>query len=155
MKVYFAPYDRPITRMMELWQQAEESIYIVTFLFGHWEAMDLLVSLKDKLKIILIVDHKVSGQSQSLARNLAKKGLEVRKVKVSWGHMHSKYQIIDQRILLAGSLNISSDADRINHEFMIETEDPELVAPFVSNFKKLLRNSEQIVPKKSLFFFWR
>ncbi|MBW2000019.1 MAG: hypothetical protein JRJ29_18920 [Deltaproteobacteria bacterium] len=51
--------------------------------------------------------------------------------------MHNKFIVIDEKRVIAGSPNMSIDADYRNHEFPMVTEDPEVVGPFGQRFEEM------------------
>lgn len=50
--------------------------------------------------------------------------------------MHNKFIVIDGKRVIAGSPNMSIDADYRNHESPMVTEDPEVVRPFGQRFEE-------------------
>jgi len=51
--------------------------------------------------------------------------------------MHSKFILIDGEKLIAGSANLTNDANYRNHEFIFVSEDPEIIEPFTVKFKEM------------------
>lgn len=56
-------------------------------------------------------------------------------------HMHHKFAVVDERLLITGSLNWTQTAVQRNKENILITEDPELVQPFVKEFQRLWLNN--------------
>jgi len=52
-------------------------------------------------------------------------------------HMHHKFAVVDGRVLLTGSFNWTRSASESNQENVIVSDDPRLVAPFVTEFGRL------------------
>jgi mitochondrial cardiolipin hydrolase len=53
------------------------------------------------------------------------------------GHMHHKFAIFDGERLLNGSYNWTRGAANTNFENLVDTGDPELIAAFAEEFKRL------------------
>ncbi|KAK2816898.1 hypothetical protein Q5P01_025089 [Channa striata] len=52
-------------------------------------------------------------------------------------HMHHKFAVIDGRLLITGSLNWTLTAVQSNMENILVTEEPDLVQPFIKEFRRL------------------
>lgn len=52
-------------------------------------------------------------------------------------HMHHKFAVVDGRRLITGSLNWTLTAIQSNKENILVTEEPDLVLPFITEFKRL------------------
>jgi cardiolipin hydrolase len=53
------------------------------------------------------------------------------------GHMHHKFAIFDSTRLINGSYNWTRGAANVNYENLVDTGDPDLIATFCEEFKRL------------------
>jgi phosphatidylserine/phosphatidylglycerophosphate/cardiolipin synthase-like enzyme len=53
------------------------------------------------------------------------------------GHMHHKFAIFDGERLINGSYNWTRGAANVNYENLVDTADPDLIAAFAEEFKRL------------------
>jgi len=86
---------------------------------------------------IVTDDEKAEDRGTDIPRMIAA-GIPVR-FDDAPSHMHHKYAVIDGRVLLTGSFNWTRSASERNQENVIVTDDPRLVAPFVTEFERLWR----------------
>lgn len=65
------------------------------------------------------------------------------------GYMHHKFAIVDQRVLITGSLNWTTQAIQNNRENVLIMEDAEYVQLFLEEFERIW---EEFNPTKYSFF---
>lgn len=63
-------------------------------------------------------------------------------------HMHHKFAVVDERLLITGSLNWTQTAVQRNKENILITEEPDLVQPFVKEFQRLWLNNDPAQKQK-------
>ena len=61
-------------------------------------------------------------------------------------HMHHKFAVVDNRLLITGSLNWTRTAVQSNMENILVTEEPDLVQPFVKEFQRLWVHRSSPIP---------
>lgn len=143
--ILFGPEQRLMTFVMNEILCATESIDIEVYLITSKRIANRIVKAHEKgVNIRMIVDGKPARRSGGLAKKrysrhkfLMKKGIEVRPLRVWHGAMHNKFIIIDQKMVIAGSPNLSNNANYRNHEFIIVSEDRKLVRSFGHRFDKM------------------
>ncbi|MBK5279017.1 MAG: DUF1669 domain-containing protein [Bacteroidia bacterium] len=96
----------------------------------------ILNSHRKGLDIRIITDDDKSFDMGSDIQRLSKEGISVR-MDYTTNHMHHKFMVVDDRILLTGSYNWTQSAARFNHENILLTSDGGLVKSFLSEFEKL------------------
>ncbi|MBN1850682.1 MAG: hypothetical protein JW932_19080 [Deltaproteobacteria bacterium] len=137
-QVLFSPEDRIISYIMDEFDSALKSIDIVVFLIGSKTVANALVKVRKKgVAVRMIIDANVARSRYSYDEFLIKNDIEVKTIKVRGGSMHSKFILIDGVKLIAGSANLTNDANYRNHEFIFVTDDPALIQPFSSKFEEL------------------
>ena len=88
------------------------------------------------VKIRIISDNDKAHDEGSDIIDLARTGIAV-KVDVTPYHMHHKYAIFDNKVLITGSYNWTRSAAEYNEENIIDSQDPKLIAPFAKHFAAL------------------
>lgn len=68
---------------------------------------------------------------------MAREGVEVKLDPRPDAHMHNKFAIIDDGVLINGSFNWTTQAVRENQENILLTDQVELVQRYLSEFDKL------------------
>lgn len=121
----FSPKDKVITNnVIPLINNAKHYIYIPAFILTHDEFTDALIQAhKRKVTVKIIVDASNSTNPRSKVKILRQAGIPV-KIENYAGKMHSKSIIIDDKYLIAGSMNFSKSGENKNDEncLIIESE---------------------------------
>jgi len=117
---------------------ARESIIVSVAWFT---SKDLLGQLTDKLDTgcsieIMISDHYENTRLSF--ENFINKGGKVYVLSARSGKfLHDKYAIFDNTKLIAGSYNWTNSAEYYNHEFIVQSEETQLIKQFFIRFNKL------------------
>ena len=94
------------------------------------------------VSVRVITDNEKSLDEGSDARGLERVGVAVR-VDRSEAHMHHKYAIFDEEVLLTGSYNWTRSAALYNRENLVVTREARLVAAFGRDFEALWGDLER------------
>jgi len=138
IEILFAPEDRFMDFLLKQFLSARKTIDIVVYLLGSKTVANAIVKAHQRgIAIRMIIDGKVARTRYSAHKSLLKKGIDVRPLRVTGGSMHTKFTLIDGSKVIAGSANLTNDANYRNHEFMIVSEDPLIFARFSSKFESL------------------
>jgi phosphatidylserine/phosphatidylglycerophosphate/cardiolipin synthase-like enzyme len=136
--ILFSPEDRIVDHIMDGFLSANETIDIVVYLIGSKTVANTLVKAHKKgVAIRIIIDGKVGRTRYSKHKFLVEKGIDVRTIRVRSGSMHSKFVLIDGIKLIAGSANLTNDANYRNHEFMFVSEETRIIQQFAEKFEEL------------------
>lgn len=121
----FSPKDKAITsNIIPLINNAKHYIYIPAFIITHDEFSNALIRAhKRNVRIKIIVDATNSHNPRSKVKTLRQAGIPV-KIENYAGKMHSKTILIDDKYLIAGSMNFSNSGENKNDEncLIIESE---------------------------------
>lgn len=121
----FSPKDKVITNnIIPLIDKAKHYIYIPAFIITHDELSNALIRAKKRnVTVKIITDATNTNASRSKVKLLRTAGIPV-KVENYAGKMHSKSIIIDDKYLIAGSMNFSNSGENKNDEncLIIESE---------------------------------
>jgi phosphatidylserine/phosphatidylglycerophosphate/cardiolipin synthase-like enzyme len=123
-----------IVRRFELTrQQADVAVFTVT---DDRITHAILDAHQRGIRIRLVTDNDKAGDLGSDADRLARAGIPVR-FDPDEAHMHHKFAVFDQSVLLTGSYNWTRGAAELNHENIVVTDDPALVGQFLEGFERL------------------
>lgn len=109
---------------------AKESIIIDTQYINDAAIIDILSNQQKKLKEmkLLVADITTNDMVQSLLPDFTKKYTE--------RYLHAKMILIDHKLLLLGSMNLSANSLDKNREIWILLTDPALISQFTTQFTK-------------------
>ena len=133
---YFCPDDNCADRIKEELKKATKSIHFMTFSFTHEGIANiLLLKYAEGLNVQGIFEaRQVSKYSQY--ENLLAKGLDVQKDS-NKANMHHKTFIIDEEIVITGSMNPSNGGDKRNDENVLIIKDKQIAKRYLEEFNKL------------------
>jgi len=135
---YFSPDDKVATRIVELLRGAQKSIYFMAYSFT---ADDFGEILRQKAQAGLSVagvmeESQVKSNKGTEFDAFQQAGLPV-DMDGNAGQMHHKVFIIDEQIVITGSYNFSSSAERINDENVVIFFDPQIAAQYLAEFQRV------------------
>ena len=125
-EVLYSPEDRPADRLVALYEEARQSIYLAVYSFTYPPIVRALVAAKKRgVDVRVITDRgKLDDQKQRAAlETLRLAGIPI-KVNRHDGLMHLKQAIVDDRVNTSGSMNQTTSAARYNDERLDILHDP-------------------------------
>ena len=143
----FSPKDKIIiNNVIPLINNAKQYIYIPAFIITHDELASTLINAKKRgVDVRLIIDATNTYASRSKVKLLRESGIPV-KVENYAGKLHSKSIIIDDRYIIAGSMNFSKSGENKNDENVLIIEDERLAGYYRGFFEYLWKK----IPDKYL-----
>ena len=112
---------------------------------------DLLGQLIDKLesgcKVEIIISDHFENQRLTYSKFIEKGGKIFIVPTKSGKFLHDKFAIFDNEKIIAGSYNWTNSAEYYNHEFIIQSDDVQLIKQFnicFANLKKIVTNYEKV-----------
>ena len=134
----FSPKDKIIrNNVIPLVNNAKQYIYIPAFMITHDELTSSLINAKKRgLDVKLIIDATNNYASHSKVKLLRESGIPV-KVENYAGKLHSKSIIIDDKYIIAGSMNFSKSGENKNDENVLIIEDERLAGYYRGFFEYL------------------
>lgn len=137
-RILFGPEDRIISHVLTGIHAARETIDIAVFLLGAKTVANALVKARRRGVLVrVILDAKIARTRYSVHKRLIENGIEVRTIRVKGGSMHAKFVLIDGSQLIAGTANLTNDANYRNHEFAFVWRDPQVIGSFTARFEDL------------------
>lgn len=139
---YFSPEGGCPDAIVALIDDAEESIDCAIYTFTSREIAQALVRAHNRgVQVRVIMDRNQAAEGYAKKRYLSKKGISVR-VHIGDGIMHNKFMVVDTAIVLTGSYNWTSSANRWNYENIVIIKSPALAKVFEEQFDKLWKKFE-------------
>lgn len=133
ISIYFSPYDKAMQFVVPIIDQAKNYIYLPTFLITHKDLTDALIRAKHRgVDIKIIIDANNTSTRNTKHALLRQNGVLLKTENYA-GKMHSKSIIIDDKYVIAGSMNFSNSGENKNDENMVIIENPKL-AKFYKEF---------------------
>jgi len=133
---YFCPEDSCTEHVIETLNEAEESIYFMTFFFTSNDIGDVLIAKHEVGIDIKGVIEKRSTSEWSEYQRLEEKGIDV-KLDNNKYTMHHKVFIIDNKILITGSFNPTKSANEKNDENILIIHDERIAREYLKEFERV------------------
>ncbi|KAK7929964.1 hypothetical protein WMY93_006359 [Mugilogobius chulae] len=140
--------ETSLSRLLRHLLSATSSLDLCVFAFSSIDLCRAVLALHKKGVIIRVLSDKdyiaITGSQIGYLR---KAGICVRS-DVGSVYMHHKFAVVDESLLITGSLNWTLTAVQGNMENLIVTMEPELVRPFIQEFNRLWEIND---PARTLF----
>jgi phosphatidylserine/phosphatidylglycerophosphate/cardiolipin synthase-like enzyme len=136
VRVYFAPEDEAISRILPLLALAKENIFFMAFSFTH-DGMEEILAEQAQAGVAVqgIFETRGSETQYSAMRPLYCAGAIVRQ-DGNPGTFHHKVFIIDQKTVITGSLNFSDNADESNDENVLVIANTAIAKKYQDEFSR-------------------
>jgi phosphatidylserine/phosphatidylglycerophosphate/cardiolipin synthase-like enzyme len=138
MQIYFSPQDQVMPNLIAALSRAESSIRFMNFSFTDFDTAKAIIdrrAARPNLLVQGIFETTGSETAASEMRTLLCAGMDVKRDGNPFV-LHHKVFIVDERTVVTGSFNISTNATRSNDENLLIIEDPALAAHFVAEFER-------------------
>jgi mitochondrial cardiolipin hydrolase len=136
-EAYFSPGNECAYRIIDLLTAAERTADICVFTIADDRLSSAILSAhKRRVKVRVLTDNDKAFDAGSDIEQFRRAGIPVR-ADCGPDHMHHKFAVFDNRILLTGSFNWTRSASEVNQENIIVSTDERLVAPFIKEFEAL------------------
>lgn len=143
----FSPKDKIITNnIIPLIESSKNYIYIPAFIITHDALTNSLIRAKHRgVDVKIILDATNTSGSRNKLKVLRMSGIPV-KVENYAGKVHSKSIIVDDKYIIAGSMNFSNSGENKNDENVLIVEDERLARHYKGFFEYLWKK----IPDKYL-----
>ncbi len=129
--------ESSLLTLMECIQSAKHSLDVCMFTMASKELSQMLIKAKkDRIAVRVITDIEQIKANGSKIGSLRRAGIQVRTDNSSC-FMHHKFVVVDNKLLINGSLNWTLQGICGNQENVMITTNSELVEPFVKQFQYL------------------
>ena len=136
---YFAPEDDAQERIIHLIGNAEDSIDFMQFAFTSDPVADAMIArMGDGVRVRGVFEDRNAGSDHSEDDRLAAAGALVI-MDTNPGAMHHKTVIIDERIVITGSYNLSKSAETSNDENLLVLHSDWIAEAYTKEFQRIAR----------------
>lgn len=136
VQVFFAAEDEAISRLIPLIESAQSSIRFMAFSFTRDDlGAAVLARAEEDVEVAGIFETRGSETEYSELANLYCAGLPVRQ-DGNPGTFHHKVFVIDEQIVITGSLNFSDNANDSNDENVLILANAEIAAQYLAEFER-------------------
>ncbi len=140
---YFSPDDGVLAVLLDILNEAQESIYFMAFSFT---ADPLGEAIRERAEsgvtVAGVMDEEQVASNQGTEFDLFRQaGLEVYK-DGNAGQMHHKIIIVDESIVIVGSYNFTNSAETRNDENLLVIYNDEIAAFFLEEFRRVYGQTE-------------
>ena len=121
-------------------ENAKQEILISVYVLTSDDVVDALKRAKERgVKVIVLVDGHIKTNAEAI-KILRSDGIVVRCVSKPYKHFHAKFIIVDNRLIIVGSHNLTNSALLFNREVSVVIENKvlssELRSIFFEDFDK-------------------
>jgi phosphatidylserine/phosphatidylglycerophosphate/cardiolipin synthase-like enzyme len=144
MEVYFSPDDGVAEQILEILNDAEESIYFMAFSFTTDEFGEAIrEQAENGLTVAGVMEEQQVNSNIGTEYDFFKQaGLDVF-LDGNEGQMHHKTMIVDGRIVITGSYNFSRSAETRNDENVIIFHNEKIADFFLGEFQRVYEQVQQ------------
>ncbi len=134
---YFSPGDECRRAIIDFCFKAKQQLDICVFTISDDRLTEAIIAASKRGVIIrLLTDNDKKNDRGSDIHYLIEQGIDVRFDNTSY-HMHHKFALADQSLLLNGSFNWTRSASDKNEENLTITSSERLLEPFQATFNNL------------------
>jgi phosphatidylserine/phosphatidylglycerophosphate/cardiolipin synthase-like enzyme len=145
LEIYFSPDDHVARRIAALLRGARQSIYFLAYSFTANDFGDILrQKARDGIPVAGVMEaSQIASNPGTEFSSFSKAGLPVY-LDGNPGLMHHKVIIIDQEIVITGSYNFTSSAERSNDENVVIFFDKQIASRYMAEFQRVYDKAPKI-----------
>ena len=146
IQVLFSAEDHIVSNLIALVNDAQTSIRFLAFSFTDYPLAQAMIDrAKAGLDVKGVYETFGSNSSGSELKTFLCAGVPVRQDGNS-SFLHDKIIVVDNSIVVTGSLNYSSNADESNEENIVILENAEIAHLYLQEFDKLWNQAHDVTP---------
>lgn len=136
IQILFSPEDHVIDKIIPLVKAAKKSVYFMIFTYTHDGLMNAMIErFKAGVTVQGIIETRGSETEYSALPPMFCAKMSVRQ-DGNPGTFHHKVIVIDEKILITGSLNFTANADEGNSENTVILTNPQIAALYLQEFQR-------------------
>jgi len=138
---YFAPEENTMDRLIELINNAKESIHFLAFAYTDDDLAIAMINAHERgVEVTGVFEKRSANDQYSEFERLDESEVMV-KVDSNSSAMHHKYVVIDRKIVWTGSFNFSWSANNKNDENVLILHSDWLAQPYEEEFDRIWSTS--------------
>ncbi|XP_024872965.1 mitochondrial cardiolipin hydrolase [Temnothorax curvispinosus] len=128
---------RHLRRIVDYLDSATDTLDICVYFFTFSDLAEAVIRAKKRNVVIrMILDESMATNDTSKLKIFYKEGIQLRSKQLDT-LMHHKFVIIDNKILISGSINWTKSAFFGNFENVLVTNESAIVKPFINEFESI------------------
>ena len=148
--VYFFPNAKNEKYLIDMLRTCKYSLNIAIFSLTRDNFAKAIKEVFNRgIKVRVIADDECVKNYGSDIYQLAVVGIPCKTDNSAQYHMHNKYAIIDESVIVTGSFNWTTQAINNNQENLIFYEDKELASQYLKEFNKLWNEFSTVIDKET------
>jgi hypothetical protein len=149
-EVYFFPSTKNEKHLVEMLRTCMKSLDIAIFSLTRDNFAKAVIEVFNRgIKVRVIADDECVKNYGSDVYKLAAAGIPCKTDSSAQYHMHNKYAIIDESVIITGSFNWTTQAINNNQENLFFYEDKEIAQQYVKEFNKLWSSFTAVIDKET------
>lgn len=137
-EAFFFPSAESEKKLIKYLGKAKSKMLISVFTITNDNLANALREARNRgVKVMIISDDECMKMNGSDIRSLYEEGFCVRVDLNPWAHMHNKFVVIDDYLLITGSFNWTKQAVQRNQENLVVIDDSVLAHMYADEFYKL------------------
>ena len=137
-EAFFFPSEASERRLVNHLASAKTSMLICVFALTNDTLANAIRAARERgVDVKLIFDDEMMKMPGSDVKKLHDEGFPVRVDLDPKAHMHHKFVVIDDTVVITGSYNWTRQASNKNHENIVVFEDTEIAQKYIEEFNKL------------------
>ena len=148
--VYFFPNAKNEKYLVEMLRTCKISLNVAIFSLTRDNFAKAIIEAYNRvIKVRVIADDECVKNYGSDIYQLASVGIACKTDNSAQFHMHNKYAIIDESVIVTGSFNWTTQAINNNQENLLFYEDKELASQYLKEFDKLWGEFTTVIDKQT------
>ena len=148
--VYFFPNAKNEKYLIEMLRTCMKSLNIAIFSITRDNFAKAIIEVfKKGIKVRVIADDECVKNYGSDVYKLAAAGIPCKTDSSAQYHMHNKYAIIDESVIITGSFNWTTQAINNNQENLLFYEDKQIAEQYTKEFNKLWDSFTVVIDKET------
>lgn len=148
--VYFFPNTKNEKYLIEMLRTCMKSLDIAIFSITRDNFAKAIIEVfKRGIKVRVIADDECVKNYGSDVYKLAVAGIPCKTDSNAQFHMHNKYAIIDESVIITGSFNWTTQAINSNQENLLFYEDKKLAEQYTNEYNKLWDSFTAVIDKET------
>ena len=144
LQILFTPEDQVMSKMIAVVRDAQTSIRFMAFSFTDFPLAQVMIERANAgVSVSGVFEAFGSNSPNSELSTLWCAGLPVRQDGNS-SFLHHKVIIVDDNIVLTGSMNYSANAEESNEENVIILDNPEIAALYLQEFDRVWAQTQSL-----------
>ena len=149
-EVYFFPNAKNEKHLIEMLRTCMKSLDIAIFSLTRDNFAKAVIEVFNRgIKVRVIADDECVKNYGSDVYKLAAAGISCKTDNSAQYHMHNKYAIIDESVIVTGSFNWTSQAITNNQENLLFYQDKDIAQQYTNEFNNLWSSFSTVIDKET------